>query len=50
MTNRTQLYALIEQARIERERTERIEGIIGGIIFTILGSCVLATMIHWVTR
>ena len=50
MTNKADIYEAIAQARIDRERTSQIEGIIGGIIFSILGACVLFTIVLWLTR
>jgi hypothetical protein len=50
MNNKAEIYEAIAQARIERERTSRIEGIVGGIIFSILGACVLFTIALWLTR
>lgn len=50
MTTKTEFYALIEQARIERNRQARIEGLIGNVLFTVLGGSVLTTIILWLTR
>ena len=44
MTNKQAIYEAMAQARIERKRTEKIEDIIGGLIFTVLGSCVAFTI------
>jgi hypothetical protein len=48
-TQRQELYALIEQANKMKERQSRIEGIIGNILFTILGSMVVSVIIGWAT-
>jgi hypothetical protein len=48
--NKQELYDLAAQARKERDRTSRIEGIVGNILFTILGGCVLFTIVLWATR
>jgi hypothetical protein len=48
-TDREELYQLIDIARAERERTARIENIVGNILFTVLGACVLFTVILWAT-
>ena len=53
MTNqqaRIELHAALQQARAQRQRTEKIEGIVGGILFSILGACVLTTIVLWLTR
>lgn len=49
-TNREELYQLIEIARAERNRRDRIEGIIGNVIFSTLGACVLYTYYLWIAR
>ena len=49
-TNHEELYQLIAIARAERERTARIENIVGNILFSVLGSCVLYTIVLWATR
>jgi hypothetical protein len=48
--NKQELYALAAQARKERDRTSRIEDIVGNVLFTILGACVLFTIALWATR
>ena len=48
--SRNELYELMHQARIERARVEKIEGIVGGVIFSTLGACVIFTMIYWIAR
>lgn len=48
-TQRQELYALIEQANKMKARQSRIEGIIGNILFTILGSMVVSVIIGWAT-
>ena len=48
--SKIELYELMNQARIERARVEKIEGIVGGVIFSTLGVCVLFTMIYWIAR
>jgi hypothetical protein len=48
--NKQELYDLVEQARKERDRTARIEEIVGNILFTVLGGCVLYTIVLWATR
>jgi hypothetical protein len=47
---REELYQLIAIAHAERERTARIEGIVGNILFSVLGCCVLYTIVLWATR
>ena len=47
---RQELYQIISLARAQRDRTSRIEGIVGNILFTILGGCVLFTIALWLTR
>jgi hypothetical protein len=49
-TNREELYQLIAIARAKRERTARIEEIVGNILFSVLGGCVLYTIVLWATR
>jgi hypothetical protein len=44
------LHAAIDQARIERNRTARIEAIVGNALFTILGGCVLFTVTFWLIK
>ena len=48
-TDREEMHQLIDIARAERERTARIEEIVGDILFTILGGCVLFTVGLWAT-
>jgi hypothetical protein len=48
--NKQELYDLAAQARKERDRTSRIEDIVGNVLFTILGACVLFTIALWATR
>ena len=48
--NRQELYQLIALARAERNRRDRIENIIGNVIFSILGALVLYTIALWATR
>ena len=48
--NKQELYDLAAQARKDRDRTSRIEGIVGNVLFTILGACVLYTIVLWATR
>jgi len=48
--NKQELYDLAAQARKERDRTARIEGIVGNVLCTILGACVLFTIALWLTR
>lgn len=50
MNNREELYQLIAIARAERNRRDRIEEIVGNVLFTILGACVLYTIALWATR
>jgi hypothetical protein len=49
-TNREEMYQLIAIARAERERTSRIENIVGNILCSVLGCCVLFTIVLWATR
>jgi hypothetical protein len=49
-TNREELYQLIALARAERERTARIEEIVGNVLFSILGGCALFAIVLWATR
>jgi hypothetical protein len=49
-TNREELYQLIAIANAERDRRDRIEEIVGNILFSVLGSCVLYTIVSWATR
>lgn len=48
--NHQELYQLIALARAERNRRDRIENIIGNVIFSILGALVLYTIALWATR
>jgi hypothetical protein len=48
--NKQELYDLAAQARKERDRTSRIEELIGNVLCTILGACVLFTIALWLTR
>lgn len=49
-TNREELHQLISLAREERNRRDRVEEIVGNVIFSILGACVLFTIFLWLTR
>lgn len=49
-SNREELYQLIVIARDERNRRDRIDEIVGNVLFTILGACVLYTIVLWATR
>lgn len=49
-TNREDLYQLIALARAERDRQDRIVDIVGNVLFSILGACVLFTIFLWLTR
>jgi hypothetical protein len=48
--NKQELYDLAAQARKERDRTTRIESIVGNVLCAILGACVLYTIALWATR
>jgi hypothetical protein len=48
-TNREELYHLIDIARAGRERTTRIENLVGNILCSVLGCCVLVTIVSWAT-
>jgi hypothetical protein len=48
--NREELYQLIAIANAERDRRDRIEEIVGNILFSVLGGCVLFTIVLWATR
>jgi hypothetical protein len=48
--NKQELYDLVAQARKERDRTSRIEGIVGNVLCTSLGACALYTIVLWATR
>jgi hypothetical protein len=47
---REELYQLISIARAERERTARIEDLVGNVLISVLGACVLFTIVLWLTR
>lgn len=49
-TNREDLYQLIAIARADRARHDRIVDIVGNVLFSILGACVLYTIALWATR
>ena len=49
-TQRQELYQLISLARVEREKTARIESIIGNVLMSALGACVLYAIAAWLTR
>jgi len=49
-TNRQDLYQLIALARADRARHDRIVDFVGNVLFTILGACVLFTIVLWLTR
>jgi hypothetical protein len=49
-TNREELYQLIAIANAERDRRDRIEEIVGNILCSVLGCCVLFTIVLWATR
>jgi hypothetical protein len=48
--NKQELYDLAAQARKERDRTSRIEDVVGAVLFSVLGACVLFTIVLWATR
>jgi hypothetical protein len=48
--HREELYQLAALAREQREKTARIEELIGNVLFSVLGACVLFTIVLWVTR
>ena len=50
MNNREELYLLIALARAERDSQDRIVDIVGNVLFSILGACVLFTIFLWLTR
>jgi hypothetical protein len=53
MTNqqqREELFQLVALAREQREKTARIEDLIGNVLFSVLGACVLYTIVLWATR
>lgn len=47
---RQELHQLTALARAQRDRTARIEGIIGAVLFNALGACVIYTIVLWLTR
>jgi len=49
-TNRQDLYQLIDIARAERARHDQIVDIVGNVLFSILGACVMFTIFLWLTR
>jgi hypothetical protein len=49
-TQREELYQLIALAHAQREKTERIEDIVGAVLFSALGACVLFAIVLWATR
>ncbi len=46
---RQELYELMDQARKERERTSRIEDLVGNVLMSVLGAFVLFTIFLWAT-
>jgi hypothetical protein len=48
-TQREELYQLIELARAQREKTARAEELVGNVLFSVLGACVLFTIFLWAT-
>jgi len=46
---RQELYQLIAIAHAERERRDRIEDLIGNVLMSVLGACVLFTIFLWAT-
>ena len=50
MNTRAELHQALALARAQRARHDRIVDIVGNVLFTILGSCVLATIVLWLTR
>ena len=50
MTNKQALYDAMAQESARRERAHKIDGIIGGIICTALGACVLSVIVLWFAR
>ena len=49
-TQRQELYQLVSLARAQRERTARIESIVGNVLMSALGACVLYAIAAWLTR
>jgi hypothetical protein len=49
-TQREELYQLAALAREQREKTARTEELIGNVLFSVLGACVLFTIVLWATR
>jgi hypothetical protein len=47
---RQELYQLIDLARAQRAKTARAEELIGNVLFSVLGACVLFTIVLWLTR
>jgi hypothetical protein len=47
---RQELYQLISIARAQHERTARIESIVGAVLMSALGACVLYAIAAWLTR
>ena len=47
---RQELYQLASLARAQRERTARIESIVGNVLMSALGACVLYAIAAWLTR
>jgi hypothetical protein len=47
---RQELYTLISLAREERQRVARIESIIGNVLMSALGACVVYAIAAWLTR
>jgi hypothetical protein len=47
---RQELYQLISLARAQRQRTARVESIIGNVLMSALGACVVYAIAAWFTR
>ena len=47
MNDRQELYKLIEQARIERERQDRMVDIVGNVLFGSLAVLVVGVIVRW---
>jgi hypothetical protein len=47
---RQELDQLIALARAQRQRTARIESIVGSVLMSALGACVLYAIAAWITR
>jgi hypothetical protein len=47
---RQELYQLIDLARAQRAKTARIEDLVGNVLISVLGACVLFTIVLWLTR